>query len=45
MGKTRFFYQKVIDEAPYLEYAYLGLAKIDFQKGDLNKAKKMLQKA
>ena len=39
------FYQKVIDEAPYLEYAYLGLAKIDFQKGDLNRAKKMLQKA
>ncbi len=45
MLEAAFFYQKVIDEAPYLEYAYLGLAKIDFQKGDLNKAKKMLQKA
>ena len=39
------FYQKSIDAAPYLDYGYFGLAKVKYQKGELQGAKRLLIKA
>ena len=39
------FYKKAVDVAPYLDYGYMGLAKVNFRQGDYIDAKKMLLKA
>jgi len=39
------YYKKSIELAPYLQYGYLGLAKVYNYQGDLVKAKSMLEKA
>ncbi len=39
------YYKKALILAPYLQYAYLGLAKVAFSEGDYDRAIKMLEEA